>query len=231
MTDQPMRVPENVWPPIGFSSYTSITERLDGHPELSYDLVLPSTFSQVDLSTVRIGRHGGPNQDDIAFRGELYRRIGAIAVAGGHVETAMKRLLLVLTRPDAANFSTVDKTWSDLAADLRAQCDGTDERRKRLAELLDWAEEHRVKGRRDDTIHAYWWTFADCGARRSRFNRRSDGKTILAELSDLDEDARLLFEYAEYLDGLLGNDWIIGRLPGPFVEQARVGDVSSQNDR
>lgn len=217
VTDNQEAEPEEVWPPAGFSTYYEVMERLDRRSDLSYDLVLPGTFSKVDLSTQRIGRHGGANEEDLQFRTELYARVGAIAVAGGHVETAMKRLLLVLTAPDEARFSTVDKTWTRLHADLRAQCDGTDERRQRLADALDWAEANRIKDRRDDVIHAYWWTFAGCGARRSRFNRGGDGKTILAELADLDEDSRLLFEYADRLDLLLANDWVIARLPGPFI--------------
>jgi hypothetical protein len=47
---------------------------------------------------------------------------------------------------------------------------------------------------------------------RPRQERRDD----FASLADLEEDARLLFEYASRLDKLLGNDWIIARLPGPF---------------
>lgn len=88
-----------IWHPVGFMSYYTVTERLEGHHELSYDLVLPGAFSEIDLSTVRIGRHGGPSQQDLQFRSELYRHIGAVTVAAGHVEITMKRLLLVLTSP------------------------------------------------------------------------------------------------------------------------------------
>lgn len=65
-------------------------------------------------------------------------------------------------------------------------------------------------------MHADWWDFAECGIRRTRFARGKSGVTILASLADLEEDARLLFEYARRLDELLENDWIITRLPGPF---------------
>jgi hypothetical protein len=168
------------------------------------------------MSTVRIGRHGGPNQDDLRFRVELNERIGRITVAAGHAEMAMKRLLLVLRRPSKARFSTVDETWSTLHKKLVVQCDRSDQRRLELANTLRWAEEHNIKERRDNVIHAYWWHYSGCGARRSRFERRSNGKTILATLDDLDQDAELLTEYAHRLDALLGNDWMIARLPGPF---------------
>jgi hypothetical protein len=161
--------PVEVWPPLGFSTYYTVTEQMEGQPEISYHFVLPGSFAQVDLAT-----------------------------------------------PIRAQFSTVDYTWTMLVKKLREQCDGSDDRRKRLAQVLDWSEEHRIKRRRDNVVHADWWDFAGCGVRRSRFARGKNGATILASLIDLEEDARLLFEYARRLDELLGNDWIIGRLPGPF---------------
>lgn len=220
-----------LWPPRGFNSYYNVTETLEGQPELTYDLVIPGTFSEVNLSTARIGRHGGPNDDDLQFRSVLYSRIGSVAVAGGRVEMAMKRLLLVLTAAAKAHFSTVDYTWTTLVKKLRGQCDGSDTRRKKLAEVLDWGDEQQVKRRRDNVIHADWWDFAGCGVRRSRFARGTNGATILASLADLEEDARLLFEYAQRLDELLENDWLIARLPGPFRlrDGAKAEPVPSLN--
>lgn len=53
-------------------------------------------------------------------------------------------------------------------------------------------------------IHADWCDIAGCGVRRARFARGSNGATILASLTDLEEDARLLFEYSRRLDELVG---------------------------
>lgn len=170
-----------VWPPRGFHFYYTVTEQIEGQPEIGYDLVLRGNFEEVDLATVRIGRHGGPNDEDMQFCRE------------------------------------VDLTWTMLVKGLRKQCDGADERRRQLAEVLDWSEEQGIKRRRDNVVHADRWDFAGCGARRSRFARNKNGVTFLASLSDLDDDARLLFEHARRLDELLGNDWIIVRLPGPFA--------------
>jgi hypothetical protein len=85
-----------------------------------------------------------------------------------------------------------------------------------LAALLDWGDENKIKIRRDNAIHAYWWVYDGVGARRSRFARRTDGSIIDATLDDVAEDARLIFEYAQRLDGLLGYDWMILRLEGPI---------------
>ena len=137
--------PVEVWPPRGFSTYYTVTEQIVGQPEISYHFVLPGNFAEVDLATTRIGRHGGPNDEDLHFRGELYSRIGEVAVAAGRVEMAMKRLLLVLTAPTKAHFSTMDHTWTVLVKKLREQCDGSDDPRKQLAEVLDWSEEQGIK--------------------------------------------------------------------------------------
>lgn len=119
-----------LWPPRGFRNYYTVTERLEGQPELSYDMVLPGKFAEVDLATVRSDRHGGPNAADLEFRSALYPRIGAVTVGAGRVEMAMKRLLLVPPAPNNAWFSTVDHMWTTLLNKLRQQCDGSDGRRK-----------------------------------------------------------------------------------------------------
>lgn len=182
------------WPQPGHQSWYSTTENIEGRPPLTYDLSIPSSLSTVDLSSVRVGRHGGPTTEDEEFRQELFRRVGAVTVAGGHVETAMKRLLLILTATEG-RFSLVDKTWTQLHQALVAESiNGEDGRRLALRSVLEWGDANRVKSRRDNVVHAYWWIYAGCGARRSRFYRKKDGSTILAELSDLEDDAALLFE-------------------------------------
>lgn len=82
-----------------------------------------------------------------------------------------------------------------------------DPRRKRLARVLARGEEKVVKRRRDNVVHAYWWTLDGCGVLRSRFYRRKDGALMRSSLEELGEDAELLFEYALRLDDLLGEEW------------------------
>jgi hypothetical protein len=73
---------------------------------------------------------------------------------------------------------------------------------------LDWADRNRAKWRRDNVIHAYWWNYDLGGAvLRSRFRRRQDGEQIIGTWAKLEEDAQLLFQYANRLDELLGEDW------------------------
>ena len=199
------------WPPPGHHSYYSVTEDLGDGYKVTYDLNLPSTLPVFNIATARVGRHGGATPSDRQFRAELFGRVGAVTIAGGEVETAMKRLLLLLS--GSGTFSQVDDTWTALNQKLLDQCTGADDRRSALADVLAWGEQNEAKRRRDDVVHAYWWAFAGCGVRRSRFFRRSDGATIVGTLKDLEKDAEILFEYAQRLDALLGSDWPQAMLP------------------
>ncbi|MEU6245108.1 hypothetical protein [Streptomyces sp. NPDC047024] len=185
---------------------------LDGVPHFSMDVSLPKARAEVNIATLRIGRHGGPNEGDLAFRERLYRLVGAIVVAGGHVETAMKRLVQLL-KDDQGGFSLVDTTWSDLHKMLVAQSRRSIPQATALAEVLEWGDTHKLKDRRDNAVHAYWWDWDGVGVIRSRFYRGTDGANLVCTFEDLEEDARLLFEYAQKLDLLLGADWPQARLP------------------
>jgi hypothetical protein len=185
---------------------------LDNGYEPAFEITIPGTMPQWDISTMRLGRHGGETAADHRFRQQLYQRIGAVTVAGGHAETAMKRLLLLL-RGDTAEFSKADKPWTTLHEKLADECTGEDARRKRLKRVLDWAEENRIRDRRHDVVHAYWWNLDGCGVVRSRFYHHDNGVTITGSFEELREDAELLFEFARRLDELLGEDWPRAMLP------------------
>ncbi|MDX2919798.1 hypothetical protein PV702_06495 [Streptomyces sp. FL06-04B] len=200
------------WPPPGFAFYYRMETHQEGYPSYSMDVLLPKAREVVDISTFRISRHGGPNEADFSFRDRLYREIGSIVVAAGHVESTMKRLVLVL-KADQGGFSVVDKTWSDLHKMLVSQTHTGAPHCKNLAEVLDWGESNDLKRRRDDVVHASWWDWDGVGVTRSRFFRKQDGVTIVGTFEELAEDSRLLSEYAEKLDALLGTDWPQARLP------------------
>jgi hypothetical protein len=209
------------WPVEGHFFWYKTEIQLDNGYHLKFDLTVPGAVPELSLSTVRIGRHGGDSPGDLKFRQILFPKIGAITVAGGHVETAMKRLLILLTG-ESGKFSTVDKNWSELHGALSDECsrENLDSRRLGLRDVLEWGEEKRVKKRRDNAIHAYWWIFDGCGVVRSRFHRRQDGATMIGSFEDLDEDAEVLFEYARRLDGLVGEDWARAMLPMPELPHA-----------
>ena len=95
----------------------------------------------------------------------------------------------------------------------RAECNGSDERRTELGNIIALGTTNRVKDRCDNVVHAFWWTFDGCGVRRARYFRKKPDAPMMATFADLDEDAALLFHYAAELDRLLGNDWPIATLP------------------
>lgn len=193
-----------------------VVESFEGGLGAAYHLTVPPTMTEVNLSTVRVTRDAGITAADVVFQAQLFHRIGAIVVSGGHVETGMKRLLLLLTGRPSGQFSLVDANWSDLHKKLLRQCNGLDSRRNALHEVLKWGEDHRVKQRRDNVVHAHWWVFAGVGVRANRFHRRQDGRAVLGTMEELDETSALLSEYASRLDDLLGEDWsraILPRLP------------------
>ena len=200
------------WPPPGHSFSYKVNVCLDGKEPQSFDVTLPSSLTEFNLATVRVGRHGGPNDRDQAFRELLYPRIGAVTVAGGHVEAAMKRLLILLKK-QGGKFSLVDKVWSDLHKMLATESRRQGERQEALRPILQWALDNRLKERRDNVVHSYWWDFDGVAVTRSRFFRREDGANIVSTLEELDEDVNLLSEYARRLDGLLGEDWPRAMLP------------------
>ncbi|GAA1954745.1 hypothetical protein [Catenulispora subtropica] len=192
-------------PPDGRTAYR-VTINLDGRAPQVFHMTLPGTIPELNIATLRVGRRGGANERDYAFRELLYPRIGAVTVAGGHVEAAMKRLLILLME-SSGRFSLVDKSWSELHTLLVKESRKPGGRRKELAGILQWAVDNRLKERRDNVVHAYWWIFDDVEVTRSRFFRKEDGANMTGTFADLDEDANLLFEYAQKLDDLLGEDW------------------------
>jgi hypothetical protein len=169
--------------------------KLDNGYEVAYDLTVPGSMPEWDISTARLGRRGGDTAAGQTFRQRLHTRVGAVTVAGGHAETAMKRLLLLLWGT-TSDFSQAEKPWSTLLKELAKECTGTDGRRKRLKHVLEWAEKNRIKQRRDNVIHAYWWNFDGCGVVRSRFRRDQKAAIMPGSFEDLEEDAQLLFEFA-----------------------------------
>lgn len=202
------------WPVQGHSFWYKTEIRLDNGYNLCFDLTAPGAVPELNLSTVRLGRHGGDSPGDLQFRELLFSKIGAITVAGGHVETALKRLLILLKGEDG-KFSSVDENCTELHKALSDECSGSslDSRRSGLKDVLEWGKQKEVKRRRDNVVHAYWWIFDGCGVVRSRFHRKQDGATMIGSFEDLDEDADILFAYARRLDRLVGEDWARAMLP------------------
>ncbi|OEJ28904.1 hypothetical protein AS594_35270 [Streptomyces agglomeratus] len=108
----------------------------------------------------------------------------------------------------------VDKAWSDLHKNLVTQSRRSIPQAAALAETLQWGDAHELKRRRDDAVHASWWNADGVGVVRCRFFRKQDGANLICTFEDLEQDATLLFEYAEKLDLTRGR-LAAGQIPAP----------------
>jgi hypothetical protein len=187
-------------------TYT-VTEDLEGFSPLTYEITVPGSMTVLDISTLRVARDGGPTEGDQQYRAELFSLVGSVTVAGGQIEAALKRLLLVLRGADTV-FALADLEWGRLHTQLADLCDGSDERRAKLQSLLSDAERMRLRDRRNTVVHGAWWIFSGCGVRVSRWPRRKDDSIELWTLADLQSLADACWDFAEQIDLLLApSDW------------------------
>jgi len=203
---------EEQWPPPNHKFAYTMNVELE-RPPLSYSMEVTTPArpneASADSASVRYERLGGPVAADFEFRGRLYERIGAVTVAGGHAEAAMKRVVLT-AELKGESFNDVDLTWRGLVKRLQRIAGSEHEIAEPLRSMLAWAERAKIKTRRDDVVHAYWWHWANVGVSRSRFNR--DGSSYIVsgtvdDLSKLERDAAMIFEYARRLDDLVVSTW------------------------
>ncbi|MEE6295713.1 hypothetical protein [Georgenia wangjunii] len=195
------------WPPPGHAFVYQVREDLEGRRGAEYELSLPSSVKELSLSTMQIeGRIGGDTPADLMFREELFRWVGSVTVAGGHIEAAMKRLLLILTGI-GSRFRLVDYQWAELEKRLRKECDGSDERRRRLEEVLDWAERRNLRENRHTVVHGSWWLYAGVDLRVDRWPRKDEDRTILTDWKWIKTLSADCWSFADKIEKLVGDDW------------------------
>lgn len=205
----------------GIKRWGRISVELEGVPPMEFSALVPH-LDTVNIASDQVARIGGPNRRDEQARVPLYFLIGAITVAGGHIEAAMKRLA-ILTRGSAdGSFSTIDWDWTSLHAELRQQADTVGPPNDTLAHALDWAEEHQIKRKRDDVVHACWWDYADIPVTRGRFNRKSDGHNIVGTMDELKTTAEECATYAAMLEDVVGQSWLNVYLPRDLADQLSI---------
>jgi hypothetical protein len=128
-------------------------------PREEYTLLLPpgANRTHLGLSEIRPFRSEW-TRDDFLHQMELFDAVGRVAVFGGHVEMAMKKVLITL-RGDAHDLldPSLPGDWDGLEKDLRKLCDGSEQTRIDLLEVLDDAEQKQLRDKRNDAIHGYWW--------------------------------------------------------------------------
>lgn len=204
------------WPPKGHSFTYKMTVESD-----ALNFTAETTFPSgrvTDIATFRWDRLGGPQDEDLAFREELYRAVGAVTVAGGHAESAMKRVLIVMEGKD--RFSDVELPWGRIVDRLRRASTTNHALAQRLEEVLDWAANRKVKERRDNVVHASWIEFPDLEVTGSRFTRDGESYSLTTSFEILKADAEVIVEFASRLDDLVESEWPQARLlqkSGPAI--------------
>lgn len=213
-----------------------------GVEPMEFSGTVSARLATVDMATAVVRRVGGPSPRDSEIRSQLYFWIGSITVAGGKIEAAMKRAILLASGPKPdGDFSQVDETWTKLEKDLRKAAESQVEAPtiapgwgETTLEALEWGRERRAKKRRDDAVHAYWWDYADTNLARGRFFRSGESATLFTTFDTLRNDGETLLSYAEMLESLTGPYWMNLYLPRenspedeppPAVKWSRIEDT------
>jgi hypothetical protein len=144
---------------------------------------------------------------------ELFQAVGAVVVAGGHVEWYLQRLLLWLRGQGPADLPTVTRlTWTDLVQAIHVEAPRS-AKADEIAALMQEANEPTLKVIRDNVVHAYWWTTGGPGIHGNRHQRDGKGSVIAGNMDVVRKGADDLFAFSERLAHLIPDDgWPTARM-------------------
>lgn len=204
------------------------------HPPGSDDMNIAS------MRPVRLKRK--PNrQADALHQVQLFHAVGSVTVAGGHVEMAMKRVLVTLRGGKNSDLAAADvpAEWSVLEDKLKkaAKPQETD-LQSEVFELLSRPEVADLRNGRNDVVHGCWWLipmgtagFVSSRYYRPRGNQPQDPAQIHTTLQTLQHLADDLFELAHGLDALVAPYWPLAIVPGEQGFGRGDIDVESRADK
>lgn len=132
------------WAPPGADKFYQLEIKLDGQAPIQLSALVPDADTS-DFAGARLQRIGGATKRDEEFRAELYYYVGKATVAGGHIESAMKRLLILATGEREHQFARVDENWSTLEKRLRSAARTFGDRGRAITEAIEWAAVHNIK--------------------------------------------------------------------------------------
>lgn len=205
-----------------------MTEDIDSWDSVTYELTIPAGSEQVDLVSPIVERAGPIDPADEAYREQLFGQVGRITVAGGHVEAALKRVLVVLS-PGREAFEDADLDWSQLEDNLRKLAKHSNvldaATAAQAVALLDIAEKQSLRDYRNHAVHGAWWPFEGVNGRMSRWPRRGHGYMTSFPHSELTKLAVRLELLAEKLNELVRERW-----PLVTLQPIKPGGAFHQND-
>lgn len=186
-------------------------------PHEEYFILIPpgESRTRIGMSEIRPFRNEW-TLEDIAHQQQLFDAIGKIAVFGGHVEMAMKKVLITLR---GGNRDLLDPTlpsdWDGLEKELRKLCDGSDDVRTKLSAILNDSDEKQLRDKRNDAIHGYWWLIPAHGRLiNARYYRPKKGNTqmpvsIYNKIQDVRDVGDSLYLMSDGLQKLVTPHWPI----------------------
>lgn len=185
-------------------------------PQADYLMLQPSLKRRrgrrlgfAELRPIRIPQY---DTSDHMHQFQLFNAVGQVTVASGHVEMAMKKVLVSLRGGEADLMSRdLPTVWADLVKELRKFCDDSTELVSKLKTLLDEAEENKLNDQRNDVVHGYWWMVSAhehlVNARYYRPRDQIDPAMIFNRPADLQNFSQQLFTLANELERLVVPDW------------------------
>ena len=200
------------------------TNAPSGRPasRLKYTLLRPPGENDMNLSELRPMQIAGQPvpESQIEYQAKLFYAVGAIAVAGAHVELAMRKVYLSLSGGNR-NLASVEvsKMWQVLENKLRQLCDDSTDVRKELKKILDWSNKKNLSTFRNHAVHGYWWLFDIDGMfHQSRYHVATNREPkqpsgISINPDDCRKVASNLFMFANRLEALVSSDWPVAIMP------------------
>lgn len=196
------------------ATHYSVSENLDGGRSITYTLVIPpASAEETELANALVERDGGPTVADLEYRDQLSRMVGSVALAGGQVEFALKRVLVALS-PNHENFEDADLEWAALEGQVRRLADAGKSIDAGAADaavqLLERAAKKHLRERRNAVIHSAFWLFAEESpehVRMSRFPRKKPGAVLLGSMKELQQTYVGLEKLADDLNKLIETRW------------------------
>jgi hypothetical protein len=129
----------------------------------------------------------------------LYQAVGAVVVAGGHVEFRMHRLLAAIRGHKYPDLGITKKLgWSELATALRKEAHQSNHK---LVLLTLMEREAGIKTLRNNVVHACWRLDMG-GPTAMRTYQGGSIATLVGSMSDLRAAAQRIFGFADELEAL-----------------------------
>lgn len=195
---------------------------------------------ELDLASLRPVRVVGHNyaKADRKHQRRLFLAVGAVTVAGGHVEMALRKVLVALTGGENKDLASKDvpADWNVLHKKISKLCEiDASELAQRVAEYLNAAETAGLRDTRNNIVHSNWWLTAfDSGELWSgRYHRGGKQPMCISDTAEnLYKIADKMFDFAASLESLVTPRFALAIVPAaPTPHNQGVISLVARIDR